>query len=117
MRKLTLTGNVGADAVIRTNSSTGKQFATFSIATTIKDKPYWTKITCSEKFINVAQYLKTGCKVLIEGIPSANTYTSKNGEVVAELVCHATIIELIAKPPVQEEPNANMEISPEDISF
>jgi hypothetical protein len=81
MQKLILTGHVGNDATIADLQS-GKQVINFNVAVTEKYKdrePVTTWYKCAW-FINnasIAQYIKKGTKVLVEGNPILK-YTPHN---------------------------------------
>lgn len=83
MEELTLTGNLGADPELRATRS-GKSVANFSLAVSAgKDAKgeqitHWYACEAWEKTADVAQqYLHTGSKVLVRGVPRAEAYLSK----------------------------------------
>ena len=80
MKKLLITGHLGQDAVLRTDT-TGNEYATFSVGVSVgtKDKPKtdWVEVSCSGKHLELVKYLKSGVKVLVEGFPTINAYLAK----------------------------------------
>lgn len=86
MQKLTLVGNLGADAVIR--QSAGKEdFMSLKIACTESSKDRdgnkterTTWYDCTSKKTNLAQFLLKGHQVLIEGNPKYDIYQDRAGE-------------------------------------
>lgn len=101
MLKMQIIGNLGKDAEVKTTQS-GQIIINFSVAHTTKrngqDATVW--VDCS-KFVEqgqttaVAQYLKKGTKVYVEGMPSANAWTGQDGTVNASLRLTAYQIELL----------------------
>ena len=59
----------------------------------------WTRVSYFVQTANVAQYLKKGATVLVEGRPKAGHYTDKNGNVVdtLDMVCNRLEILAFAK--------------------
>jgi single-strand DNA-binding protein len=95
MLQITALGNIGKDAKITEHN--GRKAIQFHIAIneSYKDangvtveKATW--LSCSfwrgpGQSIAIAEYLKAGTKVLVQGKPSVHTYTSKDGEHMASL--------------------------------
>ena len=107
MNNWTLSGKLGKDAETRTLDS-GKTVITFSLATDETRKgadgqptkeTLWTRVSYFVQTANVAQYLKKGATVLVEGRPRAGHYTDKNGNVVdtLDMVCNRLEIMAFAK--------------------
>jgi single-strand DNA-binding protein len=98
MLKLQLIGNLGQDAEVKSIES--GQLITFSVAATTSKKDTSVWVSCV-KFVKhgestaVAQYLKKGGKVYVEGMPEINIYTNKDGESKATLKCLVNQIELL----------------------
>lgn len=102
MNKQILTGNIGKDAEVK-DFNNGNSVINFSVAHTEKwkdkqgnpqEKTTW--VDCNW-FINntaIAQYLKKGAKVLIEGEPTARAYVNGQGEAVAILGCTVRSLEI-----------------------
>lgn len=88
VNKAIILGNLGSDPVTR-YSSDGKPFSSFSVATTEKWKgkdgepkehTEWHRITASGKQAElVAQYLKKGSKVYLEGKIKTRKYKDEDG--------------------------------------
>jgi single-strand DNA-binding protein len=106
MLKLVIIGNLGRDAEVRTFND--RAVISFSVAHSEKvknpqtkqmeDKTVW--INCSywrdlDK-TNVANYLKKGTQVYIEGVPSARIYEStKSNQKEASLDCRVTELQFV----------------------
>ena len=105
MIKLLITGNIGKDAEVKTMDS-GDKVLSFSVCHTDKytgkdgnthETTTW--VNCSKWFkkdasTKIADYLKKGQKVLVEGVPSARGY-SQNNDSKASLECKVINIELL----------------------
>lgn len=116
MLKMQIIGNLGKDAEVKTTQS-GQTIISFSVAHSYKrngqDATVW--VDCS-KFVEqgqtsaIAQYLRKGTKVYVEGMPSANGWTGNDGTVNASLRLTAYQIELLGgqaqpqAPAVQPQP-------------
>ncbi len=87
--KIILIGNLGKDPEIR-NTEGGKKAASFSLAVNDSytdrsgnkvEKTEWFRITFwGPRGETVAQYLKKGMQVYVEGRLSTNTYTDQTGQ-------------------------------------
>ncbi len=102
MIKLQIVGNLGRDGVVR--DVNGKSVINFTVAhterykdssgnqkeqTTWVDCSYWTDRTA------VAPYLKKGTLVYVEGAPSAEAYTGKDGNAAAALRLRVQNVQLL----------------------
>ena len=101
MKKIIITGNVGHDASMQVLQD-GTNFVKFSVGVSVgtkqNPKTDWCDITCNGKLADVAHnYVKKGTKVLIEGFPTINVYTSKDGKATGNLKIYANNIELLSK--------------------
>lgn len=101
MQKTTLIGNLGGDAVQRTTDS-GAIAISFNVAVSErrKDQEYTTWYSCTmwrnpDQSTAVAQYLKKGKKVYVEGKPSVRAFTDKNGQNGASLDVRVDYVELL----------------------
>lgn len=117
MIRLTITGNLGRDAEVRTLQS-GDTAISFTVCHTEKYKgkdgnthetAHW--VTCT-KWLKagsntaIANYLKKGQKVLVEGTPSARGYMLDGStEVKSSLECRVTNIELLGSAPASGATN------------
>jgi single-strand DNA-binding protein len=101
MFKTILTGNIGNDAEV-TSFDNGNKVVTFSVAHSKKwtdkagvkqEKTTW--IRCNMwKQENLAQYLKKGVRVMVEGEIEARAYTNKEQQTVASLELNVFAIEM-----------------------
>lgn len=107
MKKLILTGNVGRDPEVK--QSTKGEFITFSVAVNNKKDAEW--IDCSvfnEKLVGlVKQYVKKGSKLLLEGEPYVNTFTTKDGTTKATMNLIVNMVEFLNKVDGTETANNN----------
>ena len=104
MVRMQAIGNLGKDAV--TNTVNGKTVINFTVAHTEKgrdrdaqgnpkektiwvDCAYWTEKTA------VAQYLKKGTQVYVEGQPDIRTYTTQDGRNGASLTLRVGNLQLL----------------------
>ena len=102
MIKLQIIGNLGKDCIV--NEVDGKSVINFSVAhserykdaqgnqkerTTWVECAYWTDRT------NISQYLVKGKTVYVEGAPSADAYTNKEGQVSATLRMRVQNVQLL----------------------
>lgn len=118
MKKLSIIGNITADAVIRDVNS--KKVINFSVAVnekyTDKNGQKVEKATTFFKCAiwrdntNIAQYIRKGDKIFIEGSPEVETYQNKNGETVANIKINVREVELLGgnvKPKTETQENNN----------
>ncbi|WP_416437887.1 single-stranded DNA-binding protein [Phnomibacter sp. MR] len=97
-------GNLGNDAVVK--DVNGKRVCNFSVAHTEKYKDAQgvqhertTWVTCGMwQGEAVWPYLKKGTLVLLNGTPSVQPYTSKDGQAKAELRLSVLRVKLLSKP-------------------
>lgn len=83
MQKITIIGNIGADAEVK-NLQSGKQILSFSVGVSEKrngqSETTWYNCTgFSENHVKLAQYIKKGNKIYIEGKPAARAYLANDG--------------------------------------
>jgi single-strand DNA-binding protein len=103
--KVLLIGNLGRDAEVR-ELSDGRKVISFSVAHSEKfrdrngvatERTTW--VRCSyfrpAESIGVAQYLKKGTQVYVEGVPSINKYTNKDGLADASFECLVNSLQLL----------------------
>jgi single-strand DNA-binding protein len=87
MFKINCIGNLGADAELR--NANGKEYMTFSIGCRMgKDETQWVSVSSYQT--NLAQYLKKGGKVFVDGM---GRLTEKDGKTYCNL--SATTIQLL----------------------
>ena len=100
-----LIGRLGGDAEVRDVNST--KVISFNVAHTEKymdrktnqmtEKTVWVRCSMwrdADK-IKVADYLKKGTQVYVEGTPSSNAYMNKEGQPAASLECRVNTLELL----------------------
>lgn len=108
MIRLTAIGNLGKDAVVRT-SGTDSAIG-FSVAVNKKytkngvkmEETTWLNATywrTGDQTANVAQYLKAGTLVYLEGEVNARSYVTKEGEARAELEVRVSKLDLLGSKP------------------
>ncbi|HEY5464229.1 MAG TPA: single-stranded DNA-binding protein [Hanamia sp.] len=92
MIKLQVIGNLGGDCIQR--EVNGKTVINFNVAHSekfkdsagnLKEKTTWVKCSYWTDRTAVAQYLKKGKTVFVEGSPEAESYTTKEGQPSANL--------------------------------
>lgn len=114
MKKLTIIGNVTADAVVREVSN--KKVINFTVAVNEKFLQNGVKVEKASFFkcaqwgdnTNIAQYIKKGDKIYVEGIPDIEMYDNKEGQKVANIKITVRQIELLgAKKAENGTPNTN----------
>ena len=102
MIKLSAIGHIGRDAMVK--EVNGKSVINFSIAHTesyknsegVKsEKTIWVECAYWSDRTAVAQYLKKGTQVFVEGQPEVDTYTSKDKQIVAKLKLRVGQIQLL----------------------
>lgn len=102
MIRIQLTGRLGKDAELRTLES-GDIAISFNVAHSRKDSKgteHTTWVSCTKWVkaggsIKIADYLRKGQQVLVEGEPSARAYANASGTPLASLECRVTDIELL----------------------
>jgi single-strand DNA-binding protein len=102
MIKTTAIGHLGNDAIV--NSVNNKNVINFNIAHTEKfknsegvdvNKTVWINCSYWSEKLNIANYLKKGIQVYVEGVPSVKSYTDKNGVVQNQLALRITSIQVL----------------------
>jgi single-strand DNA-binding protein len=100
MYKIIFTGNVGKDAEVR--EIKGYKVINFTVAIKVsKELTQWTECAIWRKLdqsVGIADYLKKGTKVLIEGEPSVEIYNEK-----AYLKTKVGNVELLGTAPAQNQ--------------
>lgn len=102
MIKLNCIGHLGQDAII--NDVNGKRVVNFSLAHTEKfkdqsgneiHKTIWISCAYWNERSQVAQYLKKGTQVYIEGQPDIKLYKTNSGETKSNITCRVSQIQLL----------------------
>jgi single-strand DNA-binding protein len=137
MIKLQIIGNLGKDCIMK--EVNGKNVINFNVAhaekfkdaqgnlqerTTWVNCAYWTDRTA------VAQYLKKGKTVYVEGIPDAEAYTNKENQPAATLRLRVQNLQLLgggdapssqgqpaSRPAAQAAPMGSDSEAPDDLPF
>ncbi|GAB4044641.1 single-stranded DNA-binding protein [Spirosoma litoris] len=103
MQRVMLIGNVGQDATIK--SGNGNEFITFSVAVNERfknrdgievEQTQWYNCLYQPKTMAVAQYLKKGTRVYVEGKPNVTTYKNKNNETAVDFGVQVRGLELLS---------------------
>jgi single-strand DNA-binding protein len=110
--KITVIGNVGKDAELRKVNNGGREdsVCSFWIAENIskRDKTQitrWHKVTIWRGYAEtLAQYLKSGRKVLVTGVAQAKCYTNKQNQIVPYIDIQADEINLLDGKKPEGEP-------------
>lgn len=102
MQKLTLIGNVGADAVIRTSKAGGEQFLSFKVACNESyinkegakvEETNW--YDCIYKRVKLAPFIKKGDQIHVEGKPEYSIYQDREGKSAIAVNVSVTDIALL----------------------
>ena len=101
MNNLSATGNIGSDAEVRFTSD-GTAIASWSIALTSgygkNEKTTWLRCNMfGKRGETIAQYIKKGSQVGVNGEISLNTYKGKDGAEKTSLECNVQAVTLLGK--------------------
>lgn len=114
MLKMQVIGHIGRDAVI--NESNGNKVINFSVAHSEKykdahgaevNKTIWVSCSYWNERTNVAQYLKKGTLVYLEGIPNVKMYKAADGSTRADLILRVHSIQLLGGKPKEDDSSTN----------
>lgn len=104
MIKLQVIGNLGKDCL--TNSVNGKSVINFNVAHTekfkdsqgqVKEKTTWVECAYWTDRTAVAQYLRRGTQVFVEGTPEVRHYTKNDGTQGASLSLRVSMVQLLGQ--------------------
>lgn len=118
MIKLQAIGHLGKDCNI--NSVNGKNVINFSVAHSEKykdqsgnevNKTTWVNCAYWVERTTIAQYLKKGTMVFVEGQPEVHTYRATDGQYRSDLKCRVINIQLLGGG--NRENTTNSEAAPE----
>jgi single-strand DNA-binding protein len=124
MLKIQMIGRLGQDSVV--NNVNGKTVVNFSVAHSEKyknnqggevNKTTWVSCAYWTDKLNIANYLKKGTLVFLEGKPEVKTYNDKNtGNILPQLTMRVISVQLLssANNPVEEKQNVNDFSEPAD---
>ncbi len=102
MIKLQIVGNLGADCIQK--EVNGKNVINFNVAHTekfkdaqgnLKEKTIWANCAYWTDRTAVAQYLKKGKQVFVDGSPEVEVYTNKDGQPAATLRVRVRDLQLL----------------------
>ena len=102
MIKLQIVGNLGADCIQK--EVNGKNVINFNVAHTekfkdaqgnLKEKTIWANCAYWTDRTAVAQYLKKGKQVYVDGSPEVEMYTNKDGQPAATLRVRVRDLQLL----------------------
>lgn len=113
MKQVSITGHIGADAV--TKEVNGSKFVEFKVAVNEKYKKasgaeveITTWFTCTTKNLKLAEYLRVGEKVLVQGAFSTNVYQDKDRNWKVGIDIRAAYIELLSERKEPESADASL---------
>ncbi len=118
MKRITITGNAGADPVVRYDNE-GAMIVSFSVAVTTGSKPNqktdWITVNCYGKDAVFANsYIKKGTKVLVDGSPSVTAYINDEGKPVGVQRISVGYLELLGKKDSSNEDKTTQGITNND---
>jgi single-strand DNA-binding protein len=119
MIKLTAIGHIGKDSVV--NMVNGRSAINFNVASTEKwkdaqgtgvEKTTWMSCSYWPEKTGIAQYLKKGTQVYIEGTVEARVYNNDRGESVPQLQVKVFTVQLLGgKKEDNQQPSQNSQPS------
>lgn len=104
MQQITIVGNVGKDAVVK--STNGNDITTFSVCVTESyknaqgekvEKSNW--YGCVYRRKGVANYIKKGDKILVQGNLNPKIYINDRREASLDLTVNVELIEFLSSKP------------------
>lgn len=125
MLKMQVIGYLGRDAEV-SEINPENMAIKFSVAHTYKDKTVWVDCTIFRKPNNlgIAQYLKKGTQVHVDGLPSVCAYTTNTGEVAGKMQLIVNDVQLLgskladqSQPQATTQPQAQTELPKNDLPF
>ena len=117
MLKVQIIGHLGKDAEVNVHGS--DSVINFSVAHTDKykdgngtmvNKTTWVSCSWWVERTTIAQYLKTGTQVYVEGIPEAKMWRGKDGDNKCGLNCRVYSVQLLGSK--QSEGTVSRETNP-----
>lgn len=118
MLRIEAIGNIGKDAT--TNEVNGKNVINFSVAVTEKykdqEKTTWLDCALWRDSTAVAQYLKKGTKVFIDGSPEIRSYAKADGTTGTSFTVRVNNLELLGGGKAADEapaPKAAAKLTPQ----
>ncbi len=119
MIKLQVIGNLGADCISK--EINGKNVINFNVAHSekykdsmgnLKERTTWVNCAYWTDRTAVAQYLKKGKTVYVEGAPEAEAYTNKDGQAAATLRLRVFNLQLLGGANENNQQDNNQAYSP-----
>ena len=119
MLKAEIIGHLGNDCIV--NNVNGKTVVNFSVAHSEKwvtgqgeqkERTVWVSCSYWSEKTNVANYLKRGTQVYVEGIPDVKLYKDRQGDMIPQFTMRVQSIQLLggnqnnqqqAKPQTESE--------------
>lgn len=111
MIRMQVMGNVGSDATVQ--QINGRYAINFSVAHSEKfkdragvqqERTTWVNCTMWRENASVAQWIKKGTRVWIEGFPSVHAYQKAgSGQPGASLDCRVVTLEFAGSPPAHQQ--------------
>lgn len=113
MLKMTVIGHIGKDAEVKYHGT--ESVINFSVAHTdkwkdngvAKERTTWVSCSWWVESTTVAQYMKKGTQVYIEGVPEAKVYKNKQGEPQPYLNLRVFSLQLLSSGKRDGESSAN----------
>lgn len=102
MLSMNLIGHLGNDCIV--NNVNGKTVVNFSVAHSEKwvnakgenqERTVWVSCSYWSEKTNVANYLKRGTQVYVEGIPDVKLYKDRQGDMIPQLTLRVQSIQLL----------------------
>jgi single-strand DNA-binding protein len=124
MIKLQIVGNLGADCIQK--EVNGKNVINFNVAHTekfkdaqgnVKEKTVWANCAYWTDRTAVAQYLKKGKQVFVDGTPDVELYTNKEGQPAATLRVRVRDLQLLGGNADGSQGNSNTASSSSSSSY
>jgi single-strand DNA-binding protein len=124
MIKLQIVGNLGADCIQK--EVNGKTVINFNVAHTekfkdaqgnLKEKTIWANCAYWTDRTAVAQYLKKGKQVYVDGSPEVEMYTNKDGQPAATLRVRVRDLQLLGGNIDGTQGNSNTSSSSSSSSY
>lgn len=118
MLKTQVIGSLGQSATV--NNVNGKTVINFSVAHSEKykdsngqlvNKTVWVAVSYWSEKTAIAQYLKKGTTIYCEGLPSVDTYKSREGQIMPQLKLRATMVQLLGG---NKQENNNQQAAPQN---
>ena len=114
MIKLQIIGNLGKDCILK--EVNGKHVINFSVAHTdkfkdssgsIKERTTWVECAYWSERTALAEYLRKGTMVYVEGAPEAEAYSNKEGQPAATLRMRVFSLQLLGSADRSQNSNSS----------